>query len=291
MCNELIKKSRLSVALVQCCAESAVEKNIEAGLRHVRLAKDKGADIVLFPEMWSNGYLPPFEGAFDSPLDSRFESERKAWLAKALGDDSYFVNEFKRIARELAIGIVITYLSIGEDKPQNTAAVIDKNGEIILKYSKVHTCDFSLEVLLEAGEEFKVCDFCGVKLGVMICFDREFPESARELMLKGAEIILIPNACVMNKTRLEQLSTRAFENMVGVALANYPLKMGGNSCAYSPICFDAYGNNLDNTIVTAEDKEEILIAEFDLVKMAEYGEREVWGDKYRKVKAYKDLVK
>lgn len=91
-----------------------------------------------------------------------------------------------------------------------------------LTYDKVHTCDFSLEGQLESEEECKVCEFDGIKLGIMICYDREFPESARILMLQGAEIILVPNSCDMNPARLNQLSTRAFENMVGVAMANYP---------------------------------------------------------------------
>jgi len=55
----------------------------------------------------------------------------------------------------------------------------------------------------------------------MICYDREFPESARILMLKGAEIILTPNCCELEQSRLGQFRTRAFENMVGVAMANY----------------------------------------------------------------------
>lgn len=91
---------------------------------------------------------------------------------------------------------------------------------------------FSLEILLQSGEEFKVCEFDGIKLGVMICYDREFPESARVLMLKGAEIILVPNACDMNPARLNQLNSRAFENMVGVAMANYPGEKWGRSTAF-----------------------------------------------------------
>lgn len=63
----------------------------------------------------------------------------------------------------------------------------------------------------------------------MICYDREFPESARILMLKGAEIILVPNACDMKPGRINQLSTRAFENMVGLAMTNYSDKKWGNS--------------------------------------------------------------
>ena len=64
---------------------------------------------------------------------------------------------------------------------------------------------------------------CGkVKTGAMICYDREFPESARILMLKGAELILVPNACPMEINRLSQLRARAFENMLAIATCNYP---------------------------------------------------------------------
>lgn len=268
-----------------------INKNLDLGLKYVTEAKNLGVDIVLFPEMWSNGYNPPYEDAFGNPLDENYENERRKWLAEAVDEESEYIKSFKSIAKELEIGIVITYLSKGKNRPQNTALVIDKTGEILMKYSKVHTCDFSLEGLLESGDEFKVCDFCGVKLGIMICYDREFPESARILMLRGAEIILVPNACDMNPARINQLSTRAFENMTGIAMANYPGDNWGNSCAYSPIVFDDNGNYIDNKIISANDiKEDIIVAEFDLESIRNYRKSETWGNAYRKVKAYKDLL-
>jgi predicted amidohydrolase len=73
----------------------------------------------------------------------------------------------------------------------------------------------------------------------MICFDREFPESARILMLKGAEVILTPNACEMEDNRICQFKTRAMENMVGVALTNYASPQeNDHSCAFDGISFN-----------------------------------------------------
>ncbi|MDZ5254116.1 carbon-nitrogen hydrolase family protein [Clostridium sp. LIBA-8841] len=270
---------------------NSIDMNLKLGLEYVRKGKELGVDIVLFPEMWSNGYNPPYEDAFDNPFDESYEEERKKWLEEAIDEESNYVKSFREVAKKLKIGVVITYLSKGKKAPQNTALVIDKTGEILMKYSKVHTCDFSLEALLQGGEEFKVCDFNGVKLGIMICYDREFPESARVLMLKGTEIILVPNACDMNPARINQLSTRAFENMVGVAMANYPGEKWGNSCAYSPIVFDESGNYIDNNIVKANSLEEgIIVAEFDLDKIRDYRRNETWGNAYRKVKAYDKLI-
>ena len=285
--------SAMKIALVQKRAvPNHPKKNLELAVRYIGEASCLGADLVLFPEMWSNGYAPPFDGAFDDPTDPAFEKERKEWLENAVAIESGYVTAVKDAAARYRIGVCATFLSKTEDKFQNTAIVIDRSGKILLNYAKVHTCDFSLEKLLQHGSEFQVCDFEGVQIGVMICYDREFPESARVLMLKGAEIILVPNACDMNPLRLNQLSTRAFENMVGVAMANYPGKGWGGSCAFSPVVFDENGNCLDNVIIKADDVlEEILIAEFDMDRMRAYRERETWGNAYRKPEAYTDLVR
>jgi len=90
----------------------------------------------------------------------------------------------------------------------------------------VYTCAFDAEKVVSEENEFFVSDlnFEGgsVKIGSMIYFDREFPESARLLMLKGAELILTPNACPMEINRFSTFRTRAYENMVTVATCNYP---------------------------------------------------------------------
>lgn len=284
--------SILRIAMVQQKAVPNDKKtNLQLAVQYINKAYRMGADIVLFPEMWSNGYAPPFDGAFDNPLSPGFDNERAIWLQDAVSIDSEYVMTLRDIAKELRIGICATYLSKNSSKPQNTAVIIDRNGDVILDYAKVHTCDFSLEKLLQCGSEFKVCQFDGIQIGVMICYDREFPESARVLMLKGAEIILVPNASSMNSARINQLSTRAFENMVGIAMANYPATGWGCSCAFSPIVFDENGTYLDNTIIKATDvSEQILIADFDLDKIRAYRKSETWGNAYRKPHAYSDLL-
>lgn len=283
---------KLKIAMVQRKAvPNDKNANLQLAVQYVLEASRMEADLVLFPEMWSNGYAPPFDGAFDNPLCTGFDKERAIWLEDAVEIDSEYILELKKIARELHIGICATYLSKTTSKPQNTAIIIGRDGEVILEYAKVHTCDFSLEKLLQNGDEFKVCEFDGVQIGTMICYDREFPESARILMLKGAEIILVPNACDINPARKNQLSSRAFENMVGIAMANYPAENWGQSCAFSPIVFDKEGRYLDNTIIEAADVlEQILIAEFDLDKIRAYRKSETWGNAYRKPQAYMDLV-
>lgn len=64
------------------------------------------------------------------------------------------------------------------------------------------------------------CNFEGVKLGVMICYDREYPESTKVLLLKGAELIIVPYGCCSMKPRVQVISARKFENRIGIVMAN-----------------------------------------------------------------------
>ena len=250
-----------------------MSKNVDTIIFNMEYAVKNGADILLLPECFITGYKLPIENK------------------DALTDDSEFINALCLAAQRLHIGVVATTFTQGRVKPQNSAFVIDKTGKILLKYSKVHTCDFSDENCLESGDEFKVCDFHGVKIGIMICYDREYPESARVLMLKGAEIILIPNDCGSMKPRVQALSTRAYENMVGIAMANPNGENCGNSCAFSPICWDRQEMCVDNTLFLADEMTEgLYYADFDMEKIRFYREHEMMGNTFRKVKAYGELL-
>ena len=247
------------------------ESNIKTIIKFMAEAKQEGADILLLPECFITGY--------DLTIDND--------SAMTEGDLSPLCEQ----AGKLGIGLVATALSKGEHHPQNAAFVIGKDGKILMKYAKVHTCDFADEKVLEPGTEFKVCDFDGVKIGIMICYDREYPESARILMLKGAEMILVPNDCGSMHPRLQALSTRAYENMCGVAMANPNGENAGNSCAYSPICWDGNGECVDNTLFLANaNSEGLFYAEFDMDKIRAYREREMMGNTFRKVNAYSELL-
>ena len=280
------------IAIVQQKSDSVNQKlNTDNGIEYIKKAKKKGADIVLFPECWITGYeFPDIDET--QPLEMLVNNPSyQKWHSKALDENSEHIKAFCKTAEELNIGVVVTCFTKGEVRPQNTAIVINRNGKIIMKYSKVHTCDFSSERLLESGKEFKVCNFDRVKIGIMICYDREYPESARVLMLKGAEIILVPNDCGIVPARLHALSTRAYENMVGVVMANPPYEYGGCSCAYSPIVWTKDGVGVDNTIVLADSKsEDVFIAEYNMDELRDYRSREMMGNTFRKVSAYSELL-
>ena len=280
---------KLKVAMVQYDAnEPNIDFNTKVAMKYIKEAKKSGAGIVLFPECFLTAYCCPDIVEELLPLEElENDSEFIGWCNSAVTEEEEHVLQIRKLAKELQIGVVITAFTKGEKYPQNTAFIIDRNGDIILKYSKVHTCDFDWERYLESGQEFKVCKFDGVNIGVMICYDREYPESARELMLQGAEIIFNPNCCGGMEPRLKELSVRAMENMVGVAMANPPAPGMGRSAAFNPMVWGENGEVLDNAIIVAEEFfEGIVYAEFDIDVIRKYRENEDLG-KFRKPRAYK----
>ena len=276
---------KIKIAFIQLVGCKELEKQYQNGQAACRKAKQMGADIALFPEMWSSGYYLPQD-----------ENELRAL---SIAKQSSFVQGFKALAKELDMAIAITFLERSEPKPLNSVVLFDRNGNEVLHYSKVHTCAFDLEKVLSAGEEF-----CAAKLetangsitvGAMICYDREFPESARILMLKGAELILAPNACPMEINRLCALRTRAYENMTAVATCNYA--QGQPDCNGHSTLFDGVAwlreeeGVRDMCILEAPEDEGIYISELDVDKLRSYKECEVMGDKFRHPEMYGELVK
>ena len=299
-----------TVALLQLRGRGTDQAtNLEIGLAACRRARAMGADLALFPEMWNIGYAAfvpeepglsdlwraPTRWALGGPRAVPVE-DRARWQARAVGLDSEYVRSFRALARELDMAIALTYLERRPGAPRNTVALIDRHGEIVFTYAKVHTCDFDpMEDALTPGEEFYVAALDTaqgpVQVGAMICFDREFPESARVLALKGAELIVVPNACDLEQNRLGQLRARAYENMVAVATANYPRpRCNGHSAAFDPFAFTEQGCSRDTLVVEAGDEEAIILAAFDLARLRAWREQEVWGNAYRRPRAYAALV-
>ena len=235
-------------------------------------AKAAAADIVLFPEMYSNGY-------------ARFEPDdlaaRARWCADAHGLDGDFVGKFREAANTHRMHVVATFLEAATPKPFNAALLINARGDPVLHHRKVYICDFdSPELACGRGARFEVCDIetrAGpVRLGLMICVDREYPEAARSLSRRGAEIALVPNCCDLagdpacGDVRIAQMRGRAFETVMGLGVANYPApRCDGHSFAVHP----------SGTIIAMADHSPgLTIGDFDLaaIRKARFEDQFRW---------------
>jgi predicted amidohydrolase len=288
--------SEFKVAILQLFSYGLNETaNLEKGEEYVRLAKRMDADLVLFPEMWNIGHTPLHESDWDCAFDpnvTKHEGLLDDWLKYAIESNGYFIQHFRKLAKELEIAIGITFLEKGEDNPKSSLLVIDRYGNDCLKYTKVHICDTSLERYLSPGTSFEVNKLDTktglITIGGLIGRDIECPESARILALKQAEVILIPQSIEMDFHQTNLIKTRSYENQIGIALCNYAGK--GQSIGFSGIAYDEEGRPIDFDIITATDTEGVYVATFPIQKLRKY--RDLNSLKQlRKPAFYQDLVK
>ena len=274
---------KLKIAFLQLLTGAAIEDNIEKGIKACREAKEKGADIALFPEMWSSGYVFP---------------HNEEWLNKnSVSLDSAYLKRFSELALELDMAIAITLLEKHEPNPRNTVCLFERHGKLVYRYSKVHICNFGEEddeSVLDPGDSFCVEELDTekglIKVGSMICYDREFPEAARVLMMKGAELLLVPNACPMEINRLSQLRGRAYENQLAIATCNYPALQrdcNGHSTLFDGVIYDMEtGVPRDMLVCETGEEEGVFLAELDVTMLREYRKRENCNFKNRRPELY-----
>jgi predicted amidohydrolase len=207
-------------------------------------AKEHGADVLLMPEMYLSGYNIGPENALKYAVTAE-------GLAPA-----------QKIAAEQAIALVFGYPELVEGKVANSAVLIGPDGKILLNYRKSHLYgDLDRAMFKAVGTQFPIATLAGQKIGLLICYDIEFPEPARRLALAGADIILIPTAQMEPYEQVAKyvIPARAYENQVYLAYANHSGNDDGLSyIGLSSIC------GPDGAVLAAAGKaEEILYAIVD----------------------------
>ncbi|BAA29733.1 nitrilase [Pyrococcus horikoshii] len=222
-----------------------LDKNYSKAEKLIKEASKEGAKLVVLPELFDTGY--------------NFESREEVFdVAQQIpeGETTTFLME---LARELGLYIVAGTAEKSGNYLYNSAVVVGPRG-YIGKYRKIHLF-YREKVFFEPGDlGFKVFDIGFAKVGVMICFDWFFPESARTLALKGAEIIAHPANLVMPYAP-RAMPIRALENRVYTITADRVgeergLKFIGKSLIASP--------KAEVLSIASETEEEIGVVEIDL---------------------------
>ncbi len=199
-----------------------VEAAFELMAQKAAEAAANGADILLLPEMYLSGYNIGPEAA-----------RAQALTLESLG-------QAQSIAKANHIALVFGYPERVGGQVANAAVMIGPDGEILLNYRKTHLFgDLDREMFKSVGDQLSVTKLGGFKIGLLICYDIEFPEPARVLALAGADILLIPTAQMEPYTQVAKLliPTRAYENQLYVAYANHSGSDDGlNYVGLSSIC-------------------------------------------------------
>ncbi len=175
---------KITVAAVQFSIPESRERSIEKAEKFVREAAEKGADIVLLPELFETPYFCQ---------ERRYEHYELAFPT----DDDPAVRHFREITRELGIVMPISFYERDVNSFYNSVAMLD-GGELLGVYRKTHIPDdhfYQEKFYFTPGNTgFKVWNTRFGCIGVGICWDQWFPEAARCMALQGAEILLYPTA-------------------------------------------------------------------------------------------------
>ena len=280
----------VKVSAIQMSMDEDKNKNISKAQRLVREAARNGAKIILLPELFAGLY-------FCKDKDEKYFS----W-AKPLKNNK-LINDFSLIAKELKVVILVSYFENSTDGYFNSLVVIDNDGTVMDNYRKTHIPDgagYEEKFYFKSGDTgFKVYDTACGKIGVGICWDQWFCETARILTLMGAEIIFYPTA-IGSEPEIDIDSCEHWQrvqmghaaaNTVPVVTANRYGVEKGKSCELSFYGSSFITDYTGKKIAQASrDKEEIIYAEFDLEENAK--QREYWGLlRDREPEKYQQLIK
>lgn len=177
--------TEITVAALQLPLGASEADNIEAVTDLVAHAAEKGADIILPPEL------------FEGPYFCRVEDEALFANARPTAEHPS-VRAMAKLAKQLKVAIPTSFFERDGPHHYNSLAMIDPDGEIMGVYRKSHIPDgpgYEEKYYFRPGNTgFKVWDVCGTRIGVGICWDQWYPECARAMALMGAELLFYPTA-------------------------------------------------------------------------------------------------
>ena len=265
----------VKVAAVQMAMNSDTETHRDRAEVLVREAAAKGAQLILLPELFEGLY-------FCKDMDKEYFS----WAKEREGHP--LIERFSALAKELDVVLPLSYFEKAGERYFNSLVVIDADGEVLGNYRKTHIPDgpgYEEKFYFQPGDTgFKVWETKYAMIGVGICWDQWFPETARSLALMGAELIFYPTAIGSEPEihvdscphwqRVQQ--GHAAANTVPVIAANRIGVEEGESCTltfYGASFMTDYTG--EKVAEASREKEEIIYSEYDLNENRK--QREYWA--------------
>lgn len=245
----------VTIALVQFNSKiGAIADNVKRGCEYVKRAAERGADLVVFPELFACGYNTEYMTAHKDEL--------------GISPDNPFVKQMAQAAAKHNIYVVMPGVLVKDGHYYNGEYLFDRSGKLQGTYEKVHLWDEEAKVF-EKGQEYPVFQTDFGLLGLLICYDAGFPEAARMMALKGAEIVLVGGAfchCHWKRWNI-YFSARALENTMYVGAVNATGGLGEEIWFGSNRFYDITGDTLMEGSLNIEEMQ-LVTAELDRVKEA-----------------------
>jgi predicted amidohydrolase len=243
----------MKLAMAQMKNEGSLEKNLAKSIAAIQKSAEQGADLILFPEVHLTEFFPQYPG----------QNVRSYGIAM----DSDIVAAFQNACAQNHIAAVPNIYLKENGKFFDASLFIDKTGEITGIQKMVHIAQaeqfYEQDYYEPSDTGFQVFDTGLGKIGIVVCFDRHYPESIRTESLMGANLILIPTVNTKSEP-LEmfewEIRVQAFQNSVAIAMCNRVGEEGDMVFAGESLLADPNGN----IVVKADDKERLVFAELDI---------------------------
>ena len=243
----------MRIALAQMKNEGTIQDNLDKSIEFIRQAYENHASLILFPEVQLTEFFPQYKGKDVSQYRLKFDSKEVKMLQSA--SERYSI-----------ISVPNIYLE-EEGKPYDASLLIGKDGEIKGIQKMVHIAQakqfHEQDYYTPSNDGFKVFDTEYGQIGIVVCFDRHYPESIKTEALMGADLILIPT--VNTKTEPSEmfeweLRVQFFHNSVSIAMCNrvgqeVEMNFSGESIVVNPN---------GKVIKKTSDQEEIIYVDIDL---------------------------
>jgi predicted amidohydrolase len=243
----------MKLAMAQMKNEGDLEKNLTKSILAIKKAAEQGADLILFPEVQLTEFFPQYP--------------KQNVESYGIEMDSEIVAVFKDACVQNNIAAVPNIYLKENGRFFDASIFIDKTGEVIGIQKMVHIAQaekfYEQDYYAPSDTGFQVFNTEFGKIGIVVCFDRHYPESIRTESLMGAELILIPTVNTKSEP-LEmfewEVRVQAFQNSVTIAMCNRVGREDDMVFAGESVVTDANGN----VIVKADDNEQLIFAEIDL---------------------------
>ena len=280
---------KIKVAATQMRCDWEIENNLKKSINLIEKAAEQGANIILLQELFQTPY---FCIQYDEEIFK---------LAQTFENNS-LINKMSEVAKKHKVVLPISFFEKDNNAYFNSIAVIDADGKVLGKYRKSHIPDgagYLEKYYFNPGDTgFKVWETTYGKIGIGICWDQWFPEAARIMALKGAEVLFYPTA-IGDEIMSTYDSSEAWQTvMQGHAAANIMPVVASNRIGSESVKGQVngfYGKsficNRSGKIISeaSKDKEEIIVAEIDTEKNHLF--RRNWGlFRDRRPELYKEIL-
>jgi len=236
----------MKIALIQFKpAFLDLEKNLE---RAIEILRNISADVAVFPELFLSGYS--------------FADEAQARACAFPFEDGPQLAPLLRISQEKSMAVCGGYAEM-EGRDLYNSAFFMANGQLMGNYRKVHLFNREKLYFKPGDKGFEVFEYQGATLGMMVCFDWLFPEAARSLALKGAQVILHPANLVLPYCQ-QAMFARALENRAFIVTVN---RVGTETAGEESNTFTGQSQIVspkgDYLVRMCKDQEQVELIEID----------------------------